>query len=125
MKRSLPLLLFIAFIVGCGTVFTTFVTLKDVVDVAMADYMDEQVAGHTTPQMDATVRIAYERTQRAAAGAKAALVAYKAGGDQQSYLNALAAARVAVGELVDLIVPLVTQQKAASLKVLQSKAQAP
>jgi len=125
MRQSLLLIAAVGLLVGCGTLFTSVVTLRDVVNAAMSSYADEQVAGHTTAKMDAQVKAAYEKTQRAAGVAKDALTAYKAGGDQQSYLNALAAARVAIGELVDLIVPLVTPQKATHLKTLQTKAQAP
>ena len=108
--------------VGCSSLYTGVVTLTSVVDSAMKNWASLSVAGKSTPQIDTAVMTAHGKYRQAASVAQTALIAYKNGGNQQDYLNALVAVRSAAGGLVDLIVPLLTPSQASTLQSNLSKA---
>lgn len=122
MKTRLLLLPVLVLLFGCQGLWNSVVTFKDVTDAAMKDWAEASVTGKTTPAMDTAVKAAYANVQKAAGIAADALTAYKAGGSQNSYINALAAVRLAVGNLIDLITPSITPQKATALQTMLKKA---
>ena len=111
-------------LVGCTTLYTGVVTITSVVDAAMKDWAQLSTAGKTTSTIDAAVTKAHDEYRKAAGVAQTALLAYKAGGSQADYLNALSAVRAAAGGLVDLIVPLVVPSEGSNLKTKLTKASA-
>jgi hypothetical protein len=122
-KTSLiPIILLLAFMAGCSTFYTGVVTLTGVVDSGMKEWAHLSNAGKTTPAIDASVKKAHATYQQACGVAKVALQQYKAGGSQATYLNALETAKTAATGLFDVIVPLLTMDKADSLKTRLAKA---
>lgn len=121
MQRILPLLA-ILLMVGCTSLYTGIVTFTSVVDAAMKDWASLSAKGQTGPKVDAAVTAAHDRYRAAAGVAQTALIAYKAGGNQQDWLNALAAVKASAGDLINMIVPLVTPSRAATLTTQLSKA---
>jgi hypothetical protein len=123
-KKSLfPIIALLALLVaGCGTFYTGIVTLTGVVDSGMKEWAHLSNAGKTTPAIDASVKKAHATYQQACGVAKVALQQYKAGGSQANYVNALETAKVAAAGLFDVIVPLLTVDKADSLKTRLAKA---
>lgn len=125
-KTSVPVLFAaLLLLAGCQSLFTGIVTFRDVRDAALKDWAEASHAGQTTPAIDAKVIAADAKVQQAAKVLQDALIAYKANGDAGTYEAALMAMRGAIGDLVDLVVPLVTPAKATSLKTLQAKASKP
>lgn len=121
MKRILPLLA-VLLMVGCTSLYTGIVTFTSVVDAAMKDWASLSAKGQTSPKVDAAVTAAHDKYRAAAGVAQTALIAYKAGGNQQDWLNALAAVKASAGDLINMIVPLVTPSRAATLTTQLSKA---
>lgn len=117
MKRTINLLsiLLILIVVGCSSLYTGVVTITSVVDSAMKEWASLSVAGKTNPGIDNQVIAAHNKYREAAGLAQTALMAYKAGGNQADYQNALAAVRVAASGLLDFITPLLTPSKAQTL----------
>lgn len=107
---------------GCTTLYRGVVTMSDVVDKAMTAWADLSVKGATTPAVDARVKAAHAQYQKSAAVARDALIAYKQGGDKATYEQALAAAQVAMNGVVNIILPLLTPDKADTLRAQASKA---
>lgn len=125
-RRSIiPVLVAVAFLVGCSTLYTGVISITSVVDSAMTTWADMSVAGKTTFDIDSKVIKAHDQYRAAAGVAKRALITYKAGGDQANYLTALEAAKVAADGLLDIIYPLLTVDKADALKSQLSKANSP
>ncbi len=122
--KHLASVFLLALILGCSSLYTGVVTITSVVDAAMKDWAQMSAAGKTTPSVDAAVTKAHDEYRKFAGVAQNALIAYKAGGSQSDYLNALAAVRGAANGLIDLIVPLVTPSQGATLKTNITKASA-
>jgi len=120
--NRLALVLLLALVSACSTVYTGIVTLTQVVDAAAQDYASLVVQGQTTPEMDAKATAAHDQYRAACAVARDALKAYKAGGDQANYVKALEAARAAAAGFIDLIAPMLTGAESASLKSQLAKA---
>jgi hypothetical protein len=123
MKQTL-LLIPLLLVLACSSIYTGVVTITSVVDAAMKNWAQLSVAGKTSPAVDAAVTKAHDQYRKAAGVAQTALLAYKAGGNQADYLNALAAVRTTADGLVDLIVPLLTPSQGANLKIKLTKASA-
>lgn len=83
------------------------------------------VAKKTTPELDAVVMKAHDKYRAACGTAQAALIVYKEGGDQAAYISALQAAKVAATGLLDIIIPLLTVDKADALQKQLAKASKP
>lgn len=124
-KSIIPLLIAVAFLVGCNTLYTGVVSITSVVDSAMKEWASMSVAGKTTPALDANVIKIHDQYRLSAGVAKRALITYKAGGDQASYISALEAAKVAADGLLNIIYPLLTVDKADALKGQLLKANSP
>lgn len=120
--RTLATVLAVAFLIGCGTLWTTTVTITQVVDQGMKDWAAASAAGKTTPAIDATVMKAHDKYRAAAAAAQTALVAYKASGSQDQYLAALTAVRAAASQIFDLITPFIPTSEGQTLNAKLSKA---
>lgn len=121
MKRILPYLA-VLLLVGCTSLYTGVVTFTSVVDAGMKNWAALAVKGQTGAKVDAAVAFAHDKYRASAAIAQTALVAYKAGGNQQDWLNALAAVKTAAGDLINLIVPLLTPSQATTLTTQLNKA---
>jgi hypothetical protein len=124
-KSIIPVLLAVAFLVGCSTLYTGVVSITSVVDSAMTTWADMSVAGKTTLEIDTKVVKAHDQYRVACGIAKKSLIVYKAGGDQANYLTALEAAKVAADGLLDIIYPLLSPDKADALKGQLAKANTP
>lgn len=124
-RLIIPVLVAVAFLVGCSTLYTGVISITSVVDSAMTTWADLSVAGKTSPEIDSKVIKAHDQYRIACGVAKRALIVYKAGGDQANYLTALEAAKVAADGLLDIIYPLLTVDKADALKSQLSKANSP
>lgn len=114
-KLSLPILAVLLMCAACTTLYTGVVTITNVVDAGMKDYAALQVAGKTTPALDAQVRAGHDKYREACAAAQTALIAYKSSGDNSQWIAALQAVRSAADEIIQLIVPLVTPEKGTAL----------
>lgn len=112
----------IAFLVGCSTLYTTTVTITQVVDSAMKDWAQMSASGKSTAAIDAAVIKAHNHYRGACAVAQTALLNYKASGNNADYISALVAVRSSVDGLFDLITPLLTPAKATNLKTQLAKA---
>lgn len=122
MKKFLFSVSIICILVGCSTLYSGVVTITSVVDSAMKQWASLSVSGKTTKAIDDKVTSAHDKYRQAAAATQAALIAYKANGDQSAYVAALAAARAAAGDLVNLIAPLLLPNSATTLQNNLSKA---
>ena len=81
----------------------------------MKDWAALSVKGKTSPAIDNHVTAAHNAYRQAAATAQAALMAYKASGDQSQYIAALNAAKAAAQGVLDIIIPLLDQTEADKL----------
>lgn len=115
LNRVLPLLLVMFMAVGCAGLFQGVVTVTTVVDSAMKSWATLSVDGMTTAQLDAQVKAAHLKYRQAAAVCQDALVAYKTSGNQQDYIKALEAAKVAATGVLDIITPLLSFSKGEGL----------
>lgn len=120
--KSFITVLIVSLLVGCASLYSGVITITSVVDSAMKQWAQLSVSGKTTPAIDAKVTAAHDKYRQAAAATQAALIAYKASGDQTAYVAALNAARAAAGGLIDLIVPLVLPGDATTLQNNLAKA---
>lgn len=114
--------LFILLLAGCSGLFQTTITITSVVDAAMKDWASLSVAGKTSPAIDAKVKSVHDQYRTQCAVVQSALLAYKANGDTAPYIQALSAARVIAANLIDLVVPLVSQTEGVTLKSNLGKA---
>lgn len=121
--KSLPTLLLVLFLVGCSSLYQDVITITAVVDAAMKDWAALSVTGKTSPALDAKVALAHDQYRHAAAVAQNALLAYKATGDQNQYIGALQAAKIAAQGLIDIIAPLLNPNEADRLtnNLIQAK----
>lgn len=123
--RNLWALLALVCLIGCQTLYTATISITSVVDSAMKTWASMSVAGKTTPTLDARVIAAHD-TYRASCGvAQRALITYKAGGDQQAYIVALQATKIAADGLFEILYPLFTAPRAQELKTQLAKANVP
>lgn len=120
--KQIPLLLLLAFVVGCGSLYTGVVTITKVVDTTMKAYADLVHQGLVSAPVQQQVRSAYGKYQVAAAVAEDALKAYKAGASATSYQQALQTARDAAQSILDLIIPLLTPSKGSAIQAQFAKA---
>jgi hypothetical protein len=114
--KQIPILLLLLLAVSCASIFSGVVTITTVVDTAMKSWADLSVKGLTTEAVDTKVKQVHEKYRASCAVAQTALVAYKASGDPTSYNAAVAAAKQAANQLVDLIVPLLSASNGTDLK---------
>jgi hypothetical protein len=114
--RILPVLLLAMLFIGCGTLYTGTVTFTQIADDTQKELAQLWVQGKITPEMDVQIGRANERYRASAAVAATALVAYKNGGSQMAYVNALIAVRASLDGLVNLIAPLIESNQAVALK---------
>lgn len=121
-KTLIPILAVAFLCMACQTLFTSTVTITSVVDSAMKQWAALSVKGTTGPVIDAKVVDAHNKYRAACGVAQAALVAYKASGDQTQYVAALSAVKAAAGGIIDLIVPFITTDRGVTLKSNLTKA---
>lgn len=114
--RTLPSLVLILLMVGCTSIWQGTVTLTATVDSASKEYAKLFNQGLVTPSVDAQVTQAHAVYQAASSAAAAALRAYKLSGDVSQYNQAFAEALRAAQEFINLIVPLLTPDKAVTIK---------
>ncbi len=123
MKRTLPLALVLMLLVSCATVFTSVVSLTQVVDGAAKTYARLYNDGLVPPDVAAKVSERYLQYRNAARVAKQALEAYKlSGGDPMQYQQALAVARQAAWNFVNLLLPLLSPQDSIAIQTQLGKA---
>lgn len=122
---QLPLLaLFLALAIGCQTLYTGTVTLTKVVESAAREYAALFNDGLVPPEIAVKASLAHQEWRKAAGLAADALEAYKAGKTADTKA-ALEAARLAASHFIDVLVPLLTKQRAAQLRAQVQKAEAP
>jgi hypothetical protein len=115
-KPNLFWILTLAFMVGCSTLYQSTVTLTEVVDSASNEYAKVFNAGLVSKPVDEQVTKAHGEYQKAAGVAAGALRAYKLSGDVNDYNKAFAEALKTANEFVNMIVPLISNDKATKLK---------
>lgn len=117
MKKSLPALAALMLLaVACASLYTGVITVTTVVDSAMKSWAELSVKGLTTPAVDAKVTAAHDKYRASCGVAKNALIAYKVSGDPTQYNAAIAAAKDAANQLLELIVPLLTATEGTDLQ---------
>lgn len=122
MKKLLCLLITLLLLVGCGTLYTSIITVTSVVDSAMKSWAHASNQHLTTPEFDAKVVNAHNQYRKAAAVAQGLLKTYKATGNAQDRVSAIEAARDGALPLVDLIASILSPAKGVELKTNLMKA---
>jgi hypothetical protein len=122
--KLLPLILLTAALLvsGCATIWTGVVTLTEVRDSAMKELASLHVQGRLPAGADAQIAAADAKYRAAVSVAEQALVAYKNGGSEESYKNALLAVKAAITPLIDLVRTYSTAEKSAKLSTALAKA---
>jgi len=120
--QNLAVAFAVAFLIGCTTLYTTTVTITQVVDSGMKSWAQMSAAGKSTAAIDAAVIKAHNQYRGACAVAQTALINYKASGNNADYVAAIVAVRSSVDGLFNLITPLLTPAKATTLKSQLAKA---
>jgi len=110
---------------GCGTIFKAAIALTDIDDSLMREWATLHNDGKTSDDFDRKVMQAQATFKSSCAIAAAALRAYDAGGNKADYIKALEAARSAIGPIIDLLTPYLTQQKVSQYKTSVSNAVKP
>lgn len=123
--QTLTLLAAIVLLAGCATLFRTIVTITEVRAQAMTELAGLHARGLITPELDKKIDAIDLRYRQSAEVAENALIAYKAGGDQAAYLTALNVTRSVVFELLDILTPMLTQEKSTKLNTTLTKASLP
>lgn len=90
----------------CHKTYTGIVTLTQVRKSALNELGILHRQGLIDEGTDKKIEMADARYREAARVAEVALVAYKNGGQQSDYLNALEAVRLTVSELIGILMPL-------------------
>lgn len=123
MKKYLALGLVAALIVGCGTVFTGIVTITKVRDNAMKELAQLNKQGLISADTDKKIAAADLAYRQAAEVTVKALEASKATGDTTAYIQALATTKAAVMGILDILMPMISQDKAVQYQtqLLQAK----
>ena len=122
LTRAFLTLSIVALLAGCATVYTSTVTITQVVDTAMKGWADLSVKGFTSAAVDTKVIAAHNNYRQACAVTQTALIAYKQTGDNTAFVQAMAVAKAAASGLIDLIVPLLTTSDGAEIKDNLAKA---
>ena len=114
-----------ALLVGCTTMFTSIVTVTEVVDSAMKNWAHLSATGQTTVAFDAKVVQAHDAYRKAAATAQIALQTYKRTNDAKDFATALSAARDGALPLIDLIASILNPTAGVKLQNQLTKASQP
>jgi hypothetical protein len=113
------------FLIGCQTFYTATVTLTKVVESASREYARAYNDGFVTPALAAKVAEAHEAWRKAAGVAQSALIAYRDGDDPAKFEQAMISAKLAAEQFIALIVPFLTEQQEAHIRVQLAKATKP
>lgn len=108
---------------GCTTLYTSAVTITQVVDTASKAYAELKVNGKTTPAIDAAVKTAHDRYRQACAVAAKGLQTYKDTGDPTSYNTAFEVVRAMAQDIIAILQPLLDPAQVTKLKTQLSEAQ--
>jgi hypothetical protein len=92
------------------------VSITATVEVAMKEWADLSVAGKSSPEIDVKVVNAHNKYRASCQVALDALRAYKISQDPTQYNAAIAQAKVAAWNLIELITPLLVPDKSTELK---------
>lgn len=122
MRKAIPILAVLVLVTACTGLYRGVITITSVVDNAAKEYAALYNKGVITADVDAKVTKAHDQYRAACKIASDALKAYKLTGDNQQYVAALQAAKVAATGFIDMIVPLLTQKQATTLKTNLEKA---
>ena len=116
------MILTVAILCGCGTLYNGIVTITQVRDSAMKELAALSKQGKISDATDTKIEVADKAYREAAETASKALIAYKAGGDKGQYVAALMAVKVAIASILDILTPMISQSEALSLNTSLSKA---
>ena len=122
MKRNIIPILMLVCAIGCATVYSSIVTVTQVVDTTMKAWADLSKGGHTSAAIDAKVVLAHDKYREACAVAQASLIEYKRTGDSTTYVQALAVAKVAAQGILDIVAPLLNPVDAVQIQSNLEKA---
>jgi len=125
MKRVLTTIAVVALFIGCANLYTGIVTVTEVRDSAMKELAALHKAGYINAEKDAQIANADARYRAAALTARNALVSWKNGGDQASYITALEIVRASVSDLIGLLLPYTPPGRVTELSNTLKKASAP
>lgn len=110
----IPAILVIA--IACSSLPKVVKTISAVSELVYREYANLQAQGRTTPEQDVRAKKLYDNIQLAVDLANIALKEYEAGGDYQKYAQAVDQAKSIVALLIDMVTPMVTQEKATNLR---------
>ena len=114
-----------ALLLGCTSLYTSVVTVTEVVDSAMKNWAQASKARQTTPEFNSQVVKLHDNYRLAAAAAQLSLKAYKQTNNASDLVAALAAAKEGAIPLVDYIIQALTAPVAAELQSNLAKATKP
>lgn len=109
-------------LIGCTGLYTQVVTVTQVRDSIMKQLASLSVQGKISAETDAKIAKADSVYRASAETAQKALIAYKAGGSSTNYTAALAAVKIAVSGVLDILTPFVAQNTVATYNTQLIKA---
>ena len=112
-------------LLGCTSLYTSVVTVTEVVDSAMKNWAQASKARQTTPEFNAQVIKLHDNYRLAAAAAQLSLKAYKDTNNAADLVAALTAAKEGALPLVDFIAGILSAPVAAELQANLVKATRP
>lgn len=126
MNKLIVTIAMVVLLAGCSTFNKAAVTLTQAEDAIMKEWATLHNDHKTTSELDLKVMVAHAKFKESCAVAAAFLRSYSSGGgDKTSYLAALEAARSTIGPLLQLIEPLLTQNKVSKLQTTTATATKP
>ena len=114
-----------ALLLGCTTLYTSVVTVTEVVDSAMKQWAQANKERRTTPEFNAQVIKLHDQYRAAAAVAQLSLKAYKETANAADLVTALQAAKEGAIPLVNLIIDILKPAESNQLQDNLAKAVRP
>lgn len=121
MKTALTLIVVIM-LCGCQTFYSNVVTITQVRKSAITEMASLYKKGLVSPETDAKFEAIDEEFIKAAAIAENALVAYKEGLTTEKPNGKVLAVKVIVGQLLDIVTPMLLEKDSNKLNTDLSKA---
>lgn len=122
MKKLLAVVMIATLVSGCAGIYSGVVTMTKIRDSAMKELAQLHKQGKISATTDTKIAEADLKYRQAAEVAEKALIAYQDGGDKLQYVAALQAVRAAVGGILDILTPFVSQNTAIDMQADLAKA---
>jgi Na+-translocating ferredoxin:NAD+ oxidoreductase RnfG subunit len=114
-----------ALLVSCTTLYTSVITVTEVVDSGMKQWAQANKARQTTPEFNLQVVRLHDNYRAAAAAAQFSLKAYQASGNATMLVTALQQAKDGAAPLIQFIVTILLPPQADALTTQLAKATKP